>query len=309
MLRRHAPLLIAIFFFGAAFFGWRRLREDSALATPAGLLARLPTQDAVVLSVDFAALRRGGILDVLAASKTPEEPDYQVFVRNAGFDYKRDLDSALLAFAPNGVFFLVRGRFDWQKLQAYARQQGGSCYNELCRMPGSTPARRISFMPLQPELMALAVGTDDLAASRLQQPGIQQPGPQRAIEAPPEPVWLSAPSSALKKRDALPAGARALTSAMSEAERVTLTLGPQGLAFEARLEALCRSPQEAALLKEQLEKATAALRDAISRDKSKRESGDLSAVLTAGVFNQSDRKVFGRWAVGKSFLEGLASGL
>ncbi len=304
MLRRHAPLLIAIFFFTAAFFGWRRLREDSALATPAGLLARLPTQDAVVLSVDFAALRRGGILDVLAASKTPEEPDYQVFVRNAGFDYKRDLDSALLAFAPDGVFFLVRGRFDWKKLQVYARQQGGSCYNELCRMAGSTPARRISFMPLQPDLMALAVGTDDLAASRL-----QQPGPQRPIEAPPEPVWLSAPSSALKKRDALPAGARALTSAMSEAERVTLTLGPQGQAFEARLEALCRSPHEAALLTEQLEKATAALRDAISRDKNKRESSDLSAVLTAGVFNQSDRKVFGRWAVGKSFLEGLASGL
>ncbi len=304
MLRRHAPLLIAIFFFTAAFFGWRRLREDSALATPAGLLARLPTQDAVVLSVDFAALRRGGILNVLTASKTPEEPDYQAFVRNAGFDYKRDLDSALLAFAPDGVFFLVRGRFDWKKLQAYARQQGGSCYNELCRMAGSTPARRISFMPLQPDLMALAVGTDDLAASRL-----QQPGPQRPIEAPPEPVWLSAPSSALKKRDALPAGARALTSAMSEAERVTLTLGPQGQGFEARLEALCRSPREAALLREQLDKATAALREAISHETRKPEPGDLSAVLTAGVFNQSDRKVFGHWAVGKSFLEGLASGL
>ena len=159
-------------------------------------------------------------------------------------------------------------------------------------------------MPLQPDLMALAVGADDLAASRL-----QQPGPQRTIEAPSEPVWLSAPSSALKNRDVLPEGTRVLTSAMSEAEQVTLTLGPQGQTFEARLEALCRSPREAALLAGQLEKATAALREAIGREKRKPESSDLSAVLTAGVFQQSDRKVFGRWAVGKSFLEGLASGL
>ncbi len=304
MLRRHAPLLVAIFFFAAAFFGWRRLREDRALATTAGMLARLPTQDAVVLSVNFAALRRGGILQVLAASKTPEEPDYQAFVRNAGFDYKRDLDSALVAFAPDGVFFLVRGRFDWKKLQTYAREQGGSCYNELCRMTGSTPARRISFMPLQPDLMALAVGTDDLAAARL-----QQPGPQRTIAAPSEPVWLSAPSSALKNRDALPAGTRVLTSAMSQAEQVTFTLGPQGQTFEARLEALCRSPRDAALLAGQLEKATSAIRDAVSREKRKPEPGDISAVLTAGVFQQLDRKVLGRWSVGKGFLEGLASGL
>ncbi|MDQ6705877.1 MAG: hypothetical protein M3Z85_07920 [Acidobacteriota bacterium] len=294
-MRRHVPLVLAIVFFAAAFYGWRNLQKERELDKPAVLLSRLPTKDAVVLSVDFAALRRGGILDLLSKSKVPEEPEYQTFVRNSNFDYKRDLDSALVAFAPDGTFFLINGRFDWRKLVEYAKLQGGSCYGDLCRMTGSTATRRISFVPLRQDLMALAVSGDDLAASRL-----KEPGPRRAIQVPSQPVWLSIPSSALKTGSKLPAGTRLFTSAMAGAEDVTLTLGPQGQSFDARLEASCHSQADAASLAAQLEKVTAMLQG---------PPGDLRGILSSGAFRQQGQTVFGRWTVRKDFIENLAGGL
>src|SRR5262249_32918637 len=93
---------------------------------PAALLARLPAQNGGVLWVDADVLRRGGFLKLAAQSKVTEEPEYQAFVRSTGFDYKSDLDAAAVAFHPDGDFFVVRGRFDWGKLRAYAKSQGGS---------------------------------------------------------------------------------------------------------------------------------------------------------------------------------------
>ena len=48
-------------------------------------------------------------------------------------------------------------------------------------MQGSTPERRISFLPLRDDIMALAVSTDDLAATRLTKTGapVNTPLPQR----------------------------------------------------------------------------------------------------------------------------------
>ncbi len=278
------------------------------LRRPAGaqvdLLSRLPTQNATVLSVDFDRLRSAGLLSVLAASKTAEEPEYLSFVRDSGFDYKHDLDSALVAFSPDGTYFLIRGRFQWKQLQEYARQQGGSCYDQLCRMPGSTPDKRISFLPLSDGVMALAVSHDDLAASRLLKPVVQRP-----IEAPQQPMWVSVPAASLRRGDLLPAGARLLASAMVEAERVTFTMGPEGMGLEARLEAVCQSTADAKLLAGQLEKATALLREAAAHQPRKPGPADFTSVLTAGVFTQSDRKVLGRWQLQRSFLESLMGGI
>ena len=108
---------------------------------PEALLARLPSDNAAVLSIDFAALRRGGIFEMLSGPVVEEEPEYKTFVEKTAFDYRRDLDHAFISFHPSGVYFLVRGRFDWKRLEAYAREQGGGCSSGLCRMPGSAPER------------------------------------------------------------------------------------------------------------------------------------------------------------------------
>ena len=87
------------------------------------MLKRLPTDDAVVLYIDFSRLRAGGILQMLDGSKVGEDPEYQSFVRKTDFDYKQDLDAAMVAFAPKGKYMLLRGRFDWKSLKSYVLAQ------------------------------------------------------------------------------------------------------------------------------------------------------------------------------------------
>jgi hypothetical protein len=265
--------------------------------TAATLLHRLPTRDATVLSLDVRTLRQAGLLKLLAVNKSAEEPEYQAFIQNSGFDYQRDLDSAMVAFAPTGNFFLVRGRFDWKKLETYAQANGGSCYDKLCRMPGSTPDRRISFLPLQADMMALAVSSDDLAASRL-----TGAGPQRDIDVPAQPVWLSVPGADLGRTALLAGPAQAFAGALSAADRLMLTLGPRDGNFEARLEAVCKNPDDAKALVEHLAKLTGVLRDAVKT----KPGDDIPALLAAGSFSRKDQKVFGYWPIRKTMIEALA---
>src|SRR5690242_9674689 len=145
---------------------WFNVHRSSGLSTQLDLLARLPNEPAAVLSIDFSTLRRGGLLN---ARSMPLESEYRAFLEGTGFDYHRDLDLVVASFSHSGNFFVARGRFDWAKLRKYAIRQGGSCYDQLCRVQGSTPDRRISFLPLRDNVIALAVSTDDLAATRLRQ--------------------------------------------------------------------------------------------------------------------------------------------
>ncbi|MBI1788986.1 MAG: hypothetical protein HYR60_15755 [Acidobacteria bacterium] len=271
-------------------------------STPRELLRHLPAQNAPVLSVDFEALRRSGILALLAAAKVDQEPEYKTFVAKTAFDYSRDLDRALLAFHSSGVYFLLHGRFDWLKLEAYAREQGGSCVNSLCRMPGSSPDRRISFFLLRRDLMALAVSADDWAASKMSEPSAAPP----PIFPPSEPVWLFLPQAALRKADSFPTGTQLFVKAMEDAESLTLSLGTSGPAIEARLDVLCPTAREAALLATTLERITKLLRDLIAREKTQPKPGDFAQLLMSGVFQQQDRHVSGKWPVDRALIESLA---
>ena len=143
---------------------WYEIHATRVFFEPARLLSRFPVENAAVFSADFTLLREAGLL---SESKAAVEPDYRKFVDATGFDYKRDLDFVVASFSTSGNYYIARGRFNWPKLRAYAAQQGGGCYQDLCRMPGSTPERRISFLPLRSDAIAVAVSTYDLAASRL----------------------------------------------------------------------------------------------------------------------------------------------
>ncbi len=70
-------LLVACALGGGGVY-WFRARRAAA---PSDLVAYLPTANASVIYIDVDALRRSGILGMLAGSKTAEEPDYQQFVR------------------------------------------------------------------------------------------------------------------------------------------------------------------------------------------------------------------------------------
>jgi hypothetical protein len=264
------------------------------------LLSRFPAEDALAMSVDFTALRKVGLL---VDSKMALEPEYKQFLDRTGFDYRRDLDSVAGSFSRSGNFFIARGRFHWAKLREYAVREGGSCYQDLCRMQGSKPERHISFLPLRGDAIALAVSTNDLAATLLTKTG--QPV---TAAIPAAPVWLSVPGAELRRQDALPPGMHLMLSALTSADRVIVTLGPVGDGIEAHMDATCRTQDDARILTSQLRTTTALLKEALTRDK-KAPDDEVATLLTAGSFDQTDRRVTGRWPVRKSLLDALTAGI
>ena len=271
------------------------------LKTTFDLLRHLPHGDAAVLSVDVDTLRRAGILKLFAAAVGEQEQEYKAFVATSGFDYSRDLDRALLAFHPDSVYFLLHGRFDWKKLEAYTGSQGGSCFNGLCRMPASTPGRKISFFALRTDWMAMAVSVDDFAASRM-----SEAAESGKVFTSEQPVWLFLTPRAMREAETFPSGTQLFVKAMQDTEGILLSVGASGAALEARLDAHCRSRKEAEVLTATLQKITRLLGDLIAREKAKPKAGDLAHLLMSGAFQQQDQRVIGRWPVEPAFLEALA---
>jgi hypothetical protein len=278
--------------------------RSRAVERPAERLAQSAHPDAVILHINFDALRRAGALNAIAGNRVTEEPEYRLFVQQSGFDYRQDLDSVTAAFHGGETLVLARGRFQWRTLRDYVAAQQGECRNSFCRMAGSQPNRRISFFPMRSDIMALAVGDDDWAALRLQ---AKRGGPP-PFAVPDRPVWLYVPSGALRQERDLPAGARLFAQAMRDSEQVMLSLGRVNLGLEASLEATCKTPEAAALLLNQLRGVTALLRDLLAKEGKAANPRDLSGVLVGGAFRAEGRVVHGNWAVPADFLEALSGG-
>jgi hypothetical protein len=284
----------------AVIFGvaaWRVHRESLDK-----LMTRLPGDGGVVVYIDMAALRNAHLLDAFTAPATMQEPDYRAFVDQTGFDYTRDLDMALVSFTDKGVYFLLRGRFDWPFLKEYVKKEGGTCYNTFCRMQGSTPERMISFFPLERDLMALAVSKDEYAAYAL-----QERRPPRPFAPPQDPVWSLIPGAALKDPSGLPASAQLFARALGNARQIVVSAGPAGDRIELRLDVACQSASQAAELTAQLRQMTAKLKEQAAPGNRAPAAGDITGILAVGAFDQKDVHVLGRWPIQRSFLDSLGN--
>jgi hypothetical protein len=286
---------------GASVWGvvWYRSRA----LTPAAMLRRMPAHDALVLYIDFSQLRRGGILTPLDGSKVGEDPEYKAFVRQTEFDYTQDLDAALIAFAPGGKYMLIRGRFEWKSLFAYAVAQGGRCNNTFCRMPGSTPDRLISFFPVQGNLMALAVANDESAAMRMSQAAA---GPDPEI--PNALLWLSIPPSVVKSGQKLPDSTLVFAQSLEQAEAATVSVVSEGKRYAAKLDVRCGNDRDAALMRSELAKATAALGKMLELDRQKPDPLGVPAFMASGSFRNEGRRVFGYWPIEFDFVKNMLGG-
>lgn len=261
-------------------------------------MKRLPTQDALLLYIDFSALRQAGLLQFLDGSKLGQEADYESFVRDTDFNYVQDLDSVLAAFAPTGKYILAKGHFNWKALSEYAKRQNGQCYNSVCQMVGSTPERRISFLPVRTNLMAMAVSKDALAAIRLETTTVGAPLP-----TPDAPVWMFLPQSVLKSQDSLPAGTQLFAKSLEDATSVTLGFSPEGNRLAAKLNVLCRSDREATLAAAQMTKITEVLRQIIAHSGKTPPPSDLASILRSGAFQSKGPRVYGYWPIERAFVE------
>lgn len=294
------PVFLVLLCLAAAAITVVQWRSNRVFFDPANLLSRFPTEDGTALNIDFKTLRAGGLL---TDSRTAPEPEYKQFVDGTGLDYRRDLDFVVASFSKSGNYFIARGRFDWNKLRDYATRHGGSCYQQLCRMQGSTPERHISFLPLRNDTIAVAVSTDDLAAARLTKTGVPV-----TAHLPAAPVWLSVPGTVLQGRDSLPTGLRLVLSSLVKADRVVITVGPGGAGLEAQLDASCHTADDARVLASELRSTTGLLKEALLTNKEASQD-DLARTLASGTFDASGARVTGKWPVAKNLIESLTAGI
>ena len=293
-----AALAIALVAAAIALAWWRTSSEFDAPR----MIAALPSDHAVVFYANVAALRRAGILDLLAGSKAAEDADYRRFVNDVGFDYRTDLDAVAAAFVDGSSYFTVRGRFQWNRLNAYAKAQGGECRASLCNMPGNSVGRQISFLELQPGVMALAVTANPDGVTRI------APNSRTAlVPIPAEPVWITAPSSELNKPGVLSPALLGMLGPVARAERITLALGPHDQNAQLRLSVDCKSPEDAATAMHDLSSAMDTLKSAPPATIPTAAQPDWLGLLRSGSLSASGTEVSGIWPLDRAFLNGLFS--
>ena len=292
-----ALALIAVCAVAVGGVYWYRARGP---VSPAELTSYIPTANATVLFVDVDAIRRSGILKMISGSKAAQELEYRKFVDETLFDYREDLDQVAAAFKDGQVFFALKGRFHWKNLIDYTVRQGGSCHNGFCTAPASRPNRRISFYPVRPDVMGLALSSDDFAAYQ-----VSRKGDKASFPAPLDPVWVVVPALALRDTDSLPAGMRSYASALRSAEEIVFTLGGENDHLRVSLTVECRDAQDASALEREFENTTTTLKKWIEREHQQPNPADLSGVLVAGTFRQEDRRVYGQWPIARAFVDGI----
>lgn len=280
------------------FYAWRSARTLNNQQ----LIQSLPQARATHVFIDVDGLRKSGLLDLIAGSKSAEDPDYKSFVDQTGLDYRTDLDAVAAAFSEGNTYLALRGRFKWNKLAAYAQSHGGKCASTTCSLLASRSGYFISFLLLRPAVLAMAVANDEH--------GVNMIGPQawrKPPHLPSEPVWISVPSFALSEAN-LASGTHAFLEPLSQAQDVTFAVGAAQKGFQIRLEAVCATPEIAELLTRRLSATTDMLKKMLERDHMTPNPNDLSGVLTAGTFSQRTDHVTGTWPIERGFLESLAGG-
>jgi len=154
---------IAVVLCAATFFGYRKWNRQSGSAREE-ILALMPTDASAVVFMDFAELRKAPFVAQLYAwaPKPQADADYAQFVKDTGFDYERDLDRIAIAAEKHGqdsaLFAVVDGKFDRQKISAFALRDGAAVKtggHEIFSVPTSGTSKKISFVFLRNNRIAL----------------------------------------------------------------------------------------------------------------------------------------------------------
>jgi hypothetical protein len=269
------------------------------------LVQCLPQDRSLHLYLNLGLLRSAGILELLAGSQGTEEADYKKFVEQTGFDYRTDLDSVAAGFRDGDEYFAVQGRFQWDRLAAYANMHQGKCLDNTCSMPASKPGKTISFSLLRRDVLAMAVASDP-QGSRVIFPGFWKEPPK----IPTAAIWVSAPPYVFEDAKTLPAGLGPFRTQLAKARGTVFTLAPSAdqKAFEVRMNVDCTAPDDATKMAAQFVSVTDLLKKMLDRDKLKPTAGDLSGVLIAGHFEAQKDQVTGTWPIERKFIESLVSG-
>ena len=269
------------------------------------LVQMLPPDRSVHVYLDVALLRSAGILDVIAGSKSLEDADYKKFVSETGFDYRTDLNGLAIAFRDGDRYFAAQGKFNWEKLAAYAPAHGGKCERFLCTAPGSEPGRNVSYYMPRNNILAIATSRTSTAGDMVA-PGSWQNGPR----IPDVGLWVSAPPYAFSDLSQVPVGTRSFLSPLAQATSSIFTLGPASKGkdgFELAMAVTAKDAAAAKKMSDQYTEVTNLLVKMMERENIHASSADLSGMLVAGRFEAKDTNVTGTWPISKALVESMAS--
>lgn len=284
-----------------AGLAWMRFGSPGA-GSP---LRRLPTRDATVGQVDVATIRNAGFAPG-GNSGALREPEYEDFIKRSGFNWEKDLDRLTWSFTATAKYFVVEGRFDWPKLDAFVKAEGGECRDDFCTVRGSQPGREISFFPIRDNVMALAVSADRYAADQLRQAHPVESG--HPLSQPPDaPLWVHFSKFSLQNGEPESPGLRGFARILRETEEALLVLKPKDKEFVLLLDARCETPQKAQALAGDLTKLTQLLNRLLGMEKATPGEADFASVLARGHFDAEQNILHGSWPIARAFLTSLIS--
>lgn len=260
----------------------------------------MPEGSSTTAYIDFALMRRTGVLNRLAGPAAVEEPDYRKFVEATGFDYRRHLDGALISSQDDATFYLASGEFNWPQIESYVKSQGGRCSNGFCMMAGSGPGKLLSLKPMERRTLALAVSKDPMAVTRMSTEN------QTPVLTPPfSPAWVRVPGERLMGSPDLPEGLSMFLQAFRGAERVLFLLRPTKDGMDVVLDAPCATPAVANAVAGRLLQSTALMKGLASAQQAGKDERRMLSILAGGKFRVDQATVRGFWPVPLGLLEGL----
>jgi hypothetical protein len=239
-----------------AYWHW----HDAGVRTRDAVLSAMPPDASAVLFADLAELRRAPFATEFYRwiPRSQADAEYAQFLRETGFDYERDLARAAIAVIKNEkeskLFAVAEGRFDRQKIEAYASRSGtreNHSGREIFTVPLSDSARKISFTFLSKEEVALT-DAGDLAAFLAPLPNSPDAREwrERFTRVAGSPVFAvmrqdAAAGSALASRT--PGGFQSpqLSALLDQLQWITLAGKPQDNALRIVAEGECTSDQTA----------------------------------------------------------------
>jgi hypothetical protein len=258
----------------------------------------------VMAYIDVAALRKlqdsplAAMLG-LAGGDPQQDREYQAFVRDTGFDYTRDLDAAAIAMWPasltapkgglgnNVVLAIADGRFDQEKIKAYALRtgkQGVWLTQVFYTVPGDPPVSFSFLSPTHIEMtdtpgMPFVVPASDKAESDAMRGRIKR--------------VAGAPIFAVARTDTLPPSffdafrnSPQLETLARSVKGLTLAGQPQGDRIDLALDAECDSLPHAAEISTLLDTFRMFGSVALSDPKTRRQMTKEQAAFLAALASQ-----------------------
>lgn len=303
-------LILALIALGVGAYFYHRVSQPltgpAALSgPPPGVLSLIPSDAPLVGYLDAQALRttQNSALEAVGNIMLPtpqQDPDYTQFVKATGFDYSRDLDRAAIAMWPtsfdatanasgeNRTLAIADGRFDQQRINAYALHVGGHVITHgnatIYEVPGKPP---ISFEFLSATRVAMASGknaTDLLTNSSTSK---SDPVMQARIDR-----VAGAPLFAVARTDHLPDSIYAsfhnspqLLGYIRSIQAITLAGQPQGNNLALTIDGQCNSMKNAVEIATLLNgfsmMGSVALRDPKERGNMTKQQADFLSELLA----------------------------